>query len=201
MRTSFLMNVAGTVLASLCGAVGSAAESAPASASKISIGVWNNQLLVTAPASDERRLPGGEQRMTVDWRDVTLGEAVAALRGMTNLNIICLPGVEETRLTLTVKNMPLTNVVTWMATLTSLHTSYQREALVFSPTAIEGESVTRLYDVSDLTTPMRNFPGPELSIPVAGGTGALLIMPAEPSTAATDPEELAEFLRRQVHAE
>ncbi len=194
MRTLLMLCVAGTFA--------TAADTATVSGSStISIGVWNNQLIVTAPASDARSLPGGDQRMTVDWRDVTLEEATTALRGMTNLNIICLPGIAEQRLTLTVKNMPLNNVVTWMATLTGVHTSYQREALVFSPTAIEGASVTRLYDVSDLIAPLQNFPGPELSIPEPGGKGAMITPSAEPARAATDPEELADFLRRQVHAE
>ena len=194
MRTLLLLSLAGA----WCAADLHAAETATG---KVSIGVWNNQLLVTAPASDARTLPGGDQRMTVDWRDVTLGEATAALRTMTHLNVVCLPGIEDQRLTLTVKDMPLTNVVTWMATLAGVHTSYQREALVFSPTAIEGESVTRMYDVSDLIAPLQNFPGPDLSIPEPGGSGAQISGPAEPATAATNPEELAEFLRRQVHAE
>lgn len=189
MRTLLVLCFAGAAFS---------AESAPG---KVSIGVWNNQLIVTAPASDARTLPGGDQRMTLDWRDVTLDEATTALRGMTNLNIICMPDLAEKRLTLTVKNMPLTNVVTWMTTLTSVHASYQREALVFSSAVIEGEMVTRLYDVSDLIAPLQNFPGPELSIPEPGGKGAQISAPAEPAKAATDPEELAEFLRRQVHAE
>ncbi len=194
MRTLLLLSLAGA----WCAADLHAAETATG---KVSIGVWNNQLIVTAPASDARTLPGGDQRMTVDWRDVTLGEASAALRTMTNLNVVCLPGIEDQRLTLTVKNMPLTNVVTWMATLTGVHTSYQREALVFSPTVIEGESVTRMYDVSDLIAPLQNFPGRDLSIPEPGGNGAKISAPAEPATPTTNPEELADFLRRQVHAE
>lgn len=190
MRIALLLVTAGLV---------SAAESAH---SATSIGIWNNQLLVTAPATGDHSIPGGTQRITVDWRDVTLDEATTFLRSATHLNFIVMPGCGERKLTLTVTSMPLASLVRWMGTQTGLSWAYSQEALVFSDKPLEGESVTRLYDVSSLSAQVRDFPGPELAFSSAGDSKGALLQPAtDKADTAQSTEDIADFLRRQLHLE
>ena len=192
MRTTLLILAAGFL---------SAAEGATSStSSNTSIGIWNNQLLVTAPATGDHPLPGGTQRITVDWRDVTLDEAATFLRSATLLNIIVMPGCGERKLTLTVTSMPLASLVRWMGTQTGLSWAYSQEALVFSDKPLEGASVTRLYDVSSLAAQVRDFPGPELAFSSAGDSKGMSCFPIpDNANTAQNTEDIAEFLRRQLH--
>ena len=167
-----------------------------------SIGIWNNQLLVTAPATGDHSIPGGTQRITVDWRDATLDDAAGFLRSATHLNIIVMPGCGERKLTLNVTSMPLASLVRWMGTQTGLSWAYNQEALVFSDKPLVGESVTRLYDVSSLSTQVRDFPGPELAFSSAGDSKGALLQPAtDKADSAQSTEDIADFLRRQLHIE
>ncbi len=183
----------------------SAGLSAPLSAAERgSIAVWNQQLLVTAPASESQTLPGGAQRLTVDWQHVTMAEAADFLRRATLLNVVVMPGCESRTLTLTVKDMGLTQVVRWISTQTDLAWTYQNEALVFSAAPLPGATVTRLYDLSDLVAPHRDFPGPELAFSsdtTSGRANGVLIGPVDSTAPQHDPDELADFLRRQLHLE
>ena len=192
MRTALLILAVGFL---------SAAEGAGSStSSSTSIGIWNHQLLVTAPATGDHTLPGGTQRMTVDWRDATLDEAAVFLRSATHLNVIVMPGCGERKLTLNVTSMPLASLVKWMGMQTGLSWSYHHEALVFSHQPLEGATVTRLYDVSSLATHVRDFPGPELAFSSAGDNrGCLFPPPTENADTAQNTEDIAEFLRRQLH--
>ena len=194
MRTTLLILVAGFL---------SAAEGATSStSSNTSIGIWNNQLLVTAPATGDHTLPGGTQRITVDWRDATLDDAATFLRSATHLNVIVMPGCGERKLTLNVTSMPLASLVKWMGTQTGLSWSYHHEALVFSDQPLVGATVTRLYDVSSLAAQVRDFPGPELAFSSAGDTrGCLFPPPTDKADTAQNTEDLADFLRRQLHIE
>lgn len=167
-----------------------------------SIGIWNNQLLVTAPATGGHTLPGGTQRITVDWRDATLDEAATFLRSATHLNVIVMPGCGERKLTLNVTSMPLASLVKWMGTQTGLSWSYHHEALVFSDQPLQGASVTRLYDVSSLAAQVRDFPGPELAFSSAGDSKGICCFPVpDKADTAQSTEDIADFLRRQLHIE
>jgi hypothetical protein len=73
---------------------------------------------------------------------------------------------------LQVKEMALGNVLAWMARTAAVHVGFVHEALYISREPVTGAATTRVYDVRDLAMPIRHFPGPELSIPQPGGTGA-----------------------------
>lgn len=165
-----------------------------------SIGVWNHQLLVTAPATGSQTLPGGNQRLTVDWRGTTLDEAAAFLRSATLVNVVVMPGCGDRTLTLTVKDMSLANVVQWISSQTGAAWSYQNQALVFSAEPLRGAQVTKLYDISDLSAEVRDFPGPEMELASNSGKG-IVCFPTEAPRTKPDTEEIAEFLRRQLHIE
>ncbi len=186
----------------LCACIGTlaAAEDTSIGSEGTSIGVWNHQLLVTAPASGTSDLPGGTQRLTVDWRDTTLAEAADFLRHATLLNVVVMPGCETHRLLLTVTDMPLAAMVRWMSTQTGLAWAYSQQALVFSDKPLARASVTRLYDVSDLAAQVRDFPGPEMAFSSAGaGKGSFA--PVQENNQPQSVEEIGEFLRRQLHLE
>ena len=190
MRTTLLILVVGFLGA------------AEGTSSTTSIGIWNHQLLVTAPATGDHTLPGGTQRITVDWRDATLDDAATFLRSATHLNVVVMPGCGERKLTLNVTSMPLASLVKWMGTQTGLSWSYHQEALVFSDQPLQGASVTRLYDVSSLAAQVRDFPGPELAFSSAGDSKGALLQPAiAKADTAQSTEDIADFLRRQLHIE
>lgn len=172
-----------------------------AAAEGTSIGVWNHQLLVTAPASGSSNLPGGTQRLTVDWRDTTLDDAADFLHHATLLNIVVMPGCGTRKLSLTVTDMPLAALVRWMGTQTGLAWAYSQQALVFSDQPLTGASVTRLYDVSDLAAQVRDFPGRELAFSSVGAASIYAPTGNEENTRAQSAEEIGEFLRRQLHIE
>ena len=166
----------------------------------VTLGIWNHQLLVTAPAGGENQLPGGSQRLAIDWRGVTLTDAADFLRQATRLNVVVMPDCGERTLSLTVTDMPLSSVIRWMATQTGVAWTYRQEALLFSAKPLSGASVTRIYDVSALTAPVRDFPGPELAFSSAGiADGGLKAAPEARADSAQNLDEIADFLRRQLH--
>ena len=186
------------VVLSLLGCAGWAAAAEGPERPAASIGVWNGMLVVNGPASAAGALPGASQRITAEWRDATLGEVAEFLRATCQLNVVCLQGTAEKSLTLAAREMELGNLVRWISRLTDTHATYHEEALVFSETPLRSADAMRFYDVSALTRPLRDFPGPELALAPEGGVS--FTRPGA-EHAGTDIDELAEFLRRQLRVE
>ncbi len=162
-------------------------------AEPVAIDTWHDRLLVTAPAASTA-IPGAARLLSVSWADRPLHEAAASLAAMSGLNVVCLPGTGDRRLSLTVRGMGLGALVRWMARQTGTCAAYQREALVFAVEPVTEPGVTRFYDVTALTRPVPDFPGPDLAFSTAGTAAA--VGPARPAPMGV--EDLAEFLRRHV---
>lgn len=170
-------------------------------AEDLRVDIWNGMLVVRGPATGSKPLPGAEQRMTVTWQDQTLDEVAEFLRVACRLNVVLLPGVGERRVTLAVKDMALGNLIRWVSRQTDTYTDYQDQALIISTAPLRGTETMRLYDVTDITRPVQDFPGPELAFSTAGkGNGVALTNPTE-AKGGQSVEDLAEFLRRQIHVE
>lgn len=170
-------------------------------AEDLRVDIWNGMLVVRGPATGSKPLPGAEQRMTVTWQDQTLDEVAEFLRVACRLNVVLLPGAGERRVTLAVKDMALGNLIRWVSRQTDTYTDYQDQALIISTAPLRGAETMRLYDVTDITRPVQDFPGPQLAFS-SDGTGATIgNAPANEARSGQSVEDLADFLRRQIHAE
>ncbi len=177
---------------------------AAAWAAEVSIGQWNSMLVVSAPdGADISRLGGRlDQRVTLDARDQPLNETADFLRSVTGLNIVVAPALlaNPPLVTMQVRDMALGNLLTWLQRVTGVHAGFVSGALYLSDQPVAGSVRTRLYDVSDLAMPIRDFPGPDLSVPQPGGTGCVFLPPVEPEAGPTryDLDQLTELLNRFV---
>ena len=158
-------------------------------ASEVAISQWNGMLLVTAPAGrDVGQLAGRlDQRITLDARDQSLTDTADVLRSATGLNVVVAPALlaRPPLVNMQVRDMALGNVLHWLERVTTIHVGFISGALYLSDQPMAGDSTTRLYDVSDLVAPVRNFPGPDLAIPLSGGTGARVIAQADETDSST----------------
>jgi hypothetical protein len=169
--------------------------------SSYQIGRWGNALLVTAPAtSSVDRVTSAKmgQALTVDFRDTPLAEAIDFVRVTTKINIVIAPAVLVRSPSITIKasNMRVGNVLHWITTLSNTHYGFLHGALYISDQPIREASTTRLYDVSDMTMPIRDFPGPELALN-SSPNGGLIIAPDAENTAPTS-DDIAELIKKVV---
>jgi hypothetical protein len=151
--------------------------------SSYQIGRWGNALLVTAPAQrtmDHATSAKLGQRLTIDFRDTPLPEAIDFLRVATN--------------------MSAGNVLHWITTLSGTHSGFLHGALYISDQPIREASTTRLYDISDMTMPIRDFPGADLALNSGSQNGGLIITPTNEHTAPTS-DDIAELIKKVVAPE
>ena len=165
------------------------------------IAVYNNLLLVTAPAP-AKQLPAGllRQRLTVDFQDTPMNEVADLLRGATGLNVVVAPGVLASgqSLTLAAKDMELGHLLKWVRTIAKVDVGWVDGALYLSDVALRAPQATRVYDVSDLTMTIADFPGPDLSIPASGGQGAVLVPALPDERAAPTAEDLVALIEKVI---
>lgn len=174
-------------------------------AAEVTIGQWNGMLVVSAPSGHDLSRLGGrlDQRITLDARDQPLSDTAEFLRRATGLNIVLAPTLNANPplVNLQVREMALGSLLTWLEKTANIHIGFVSGALYLSDEPVAGTVSTRLYDVSDLTLPMRNFPGPEMTIPEPGGNGAIILPPVgEEADGATryDLDQLTDLLNRLV---
>ena len=130
---------------------------------------WGNSLLVTAPGGTEMSRAESvklNQRVTFDFRDAPLTEVVDFLRDASHINIVIAPAVilSAPHITLKSNNMTLGNALHWMTKLSNTNFGFLNGALFISDQPIVEASITKMYDISDMTLPIRDFPGPEISL-------------------------------------
>lgn len=167
---------------------------------------WGNALLVTAPGG-----PGMSpaiaakmnQRVTLDFQDAPLTDVVDFLRSVSHINIVVAPAVmlNSPNITLKAKDMSLGNTLHWLTKLSNTHMGFIHGALFISDQPVKESSVTRIYDISDMTMAIRDFPGPEVALSAGGQTGAggALFTPA-PDDESSSPttEEITDIIKKVV---
>jgi hypothetical protein len=173
--------------------------------SSYQIGRWGNALLVTAPAQrtmDHATSAKLGQRLTIDFRDTPLPEAIDFLRVATKINMVIAPAVllRAPNITLKASNMSAGNVLHWITTLSGTHSGFLHGALYISDQPIREASTTRLYDISDMTMPIRDFPGADLALNSGSQNGGLIITPTNEHTAPTS-DDIAELIKKVVAPE
>ena len=121
-------------------------------------------------------------KVSVDFSNTTLEEAVAFLRAFTGLNILVDAEVYKTqsedqlKLTLKVKDLYLKSVLKLMLASRELTAVYKEGVVLVVPKGKLDKAVSlQLYDVRDLLVKLQDFAGPkvELVSPQKGGGGPL----------------------------
>ncbi len=121
-------------------------------------------------------------RVSVDFTNTTLEEAISYLRDFTSLNIIVDAEVyknqseDQLKVTLKVKDLLLKSVLKLMLTSRELTAMYKEGVVLIVPKGKIDKAVTlQLYDVRDLLVKIQDFAGPkvELVSPSRGGGGPL----------------------------
>jgi type II secretory pathway component GspD/PulD (secretin) len=121
-------------------------------------------------------------RVSVDFTNQTLEEAIAFLRDFTGLNILVDAEVyksqseDQLKVTLKVKDLLLKSVLKLMLSSRELTAMYKEGVLLVVPKGKIDKAVTlQLYDVRDLLVKIQDFAGPkvELVSPQKGGGGPL----------------------------
>jgi hypothetical protein len=121
-------------------------------------------------------------RVTVDFANVTMEEAVGYLRDFSGLNIIVDAEVyknqseDQLKVTLKVKDLLLKSVLKLMLNSRELTAMYKEGVVLVVPKGKIDKAVTlQLYDVRDLLVKIQDFAGPkvELVSPSKGGGGPL----------------------------
>ena len=162
-----------------------------------SITAYNNLLLVTAPAPAQQ-LPAGllRQQLTVDFEATPMSEVADFLRRASGLNVVVAPGVlaAGTTLTFRARDMEFGHLLNWVRTIAKVDVRWTDGALYITDDVSSVAQITRVYDVSDLTMTIRDFPGPELAIPANGGQGALLGPAPQEERASPTAEDLVALI-------
>ncbi|MBA3698247.1 MAG: hypothetical protein H0W78_05300 [Planctomycetes bacterium] len=146
------------------------------------------------------------QRITFEFQDTALEDVINFLRQVTGTTIVVAPDVAAAgggTVTLKVKDMRFGDALKWILELTTLKMALQNQAIYISSQPIVGSIALRMYDVTDLVSPVRDFPGRELAFNAGAGGGggggfSLFKMDAAEDAPAVDPEELVEFIRNNV---
>ena len=121
-------------------------------------------------------------RVTVDFTNTTMEEALNYLRDFSGLNIIVDAEVyksqseDQLKVTLKVKDLLLKSVLKLMLTSRDLTAMYKEGVVLIVPKGRIDKAVTlQLYDVRDLLVKLQDFAGPkvELVSPSKGGGGPL----------------------------
>jgi hypothetical protein len=183
-----------------------AASAVQAADESYQIARWGNALLVTAPGG-----PGMSpavaaklnQRVTLDFRDAPLTDVIDFLRNVTKVNIVVAPAVTLSAPSITLKasDMSLGNALHWINKLGNTHMGFIHGALFISDQPVQEASVTRMYDISDMTMAIRDFPGPELALNAGGqnSAGGALFKPAEDDESSSPTtEEITDIIKKVV---
>lgn len=158
-------------------------------------------LVVSAPAgasADPQTAALLQARISCDFVDADLADVVGFLRQHSGANFVIDPDVVGSvpPISLTVTDMSAERVLAWAMRLTDLEASYVNEAVWISDEPYRGARVTRMYDVTDLGMPIRDFEGPSLSIP-QGAEGVQMIPPfadADDEHGSWEAEQIAEMI-------
>lgn len=172
-------------------------------ADDLAIARFDRYLVVTAPVTGDSdptvdRLLG--QRVTVHFQGATVDEVAEFIRRNTALNVVVAPTAGARPVTLQVRDMSLRFLLDWTCTVARIrHTWLDGAIYLTDQPVVANRSSTRLYDVSDLTMPLQDFPGPELGLGDGQGQGGARMLPAvAPARPRTTVDEVEALIRRVV---
>jgi len=151
-----------------------------------------------------------QQQVTFDFEDTAFEDVINFFRQVTGISIIVAPEVGAAgagTVTLRARDMRFSDALKWVLELTKLHSAILNQAIYVSNKPVAGAVALRLYDIADLISPVRDFPGPELAFNAGGkggkgGGGFDLFGGAGAGkgggATALDPAQLVEFIKKSV---
>jgi type II secretory pathway component GspD/PulD (secretin) len=148
------------------------------------------------------------QKVTFNFEDETMEDVIKFLRLTTGTTIILAPDVTAAPpVKLKVDGMRFGDALKWILEGASLKMALQNEAIYISSQPIVGAIALRMYDVTDLMSPVQDFPGKELAIGGggggAGGAGGGAFSLFKMDAAAADkggntPDDLIKFIKDNI---
>lgn len=160
-------------------------------------------LIVSAPAGvtgqDARLAARLQLRLSCRFQNAELREIADFVSRNTGVTVVIDPKLTTAQpVSITVADMRADRFLDWIAIQAGCQLSYLNEAAYFSAEIPRGERVTKVYEVTDLTQGLRNFPGPSLSIPEPGGSGSQLIPAIDAEQPRSSVEELADLVSEHL---
>lgn len=117
-------------------------------------------------------------RLTVDFNNVPLEQALDYLRDFSGLNIVLDAEVhqklteDQLKVTLKVKDLLLKSILKLMLSPRDLTATFREGVLLILPKGKADRSVTlQMYDVRDLLLKVQDFPGPRVELVAPSGAG------------------------------
>ena len=117
-----------------------------------------------------------QRRVTFEFVDQSLEDAINFLNSLTKVNIIIDPriaanGGNKQPITLRVSEMELELALKWILKLADLDYDLRNQAVFITQKANLSSNVElEIYDVRDLTTQITDFPGPRIDLGTQAGT-------------------------------
>ncbi|MBE7462432.1 MAG: hypothetical protein HS116_02960 [Planctomycetes bacterium] len=150
-----------------------------------------------------------QRKVSFEFVDTPLDEAITFLRSLTNVTMIVDPKVLEggaAPINLRVTDMTLELALEWILRLAELDYALKDNAVFISKrTSLVEDVELRIYDVSDLTQTVPDFPGPDFQLVTVGddpsgggGGGPINPFMAPTATAALTPQTIADMIRNRV---
>ena len=141
-------------------------------------------------------------RLTLDFKDTPLEEALNYIRDFSGLNIVVDTGVasDPLKITLRVKDLTLKSCLKLMLVSRELTATYKEGVIAIVPKGKTDKNVyLQIYDVHDLLVKIQDFAGPkvELVSPSKSGSGPLVgasFTLEEPKTTITE-DFIAEMVK------
>lgn len=108
-------------------------------------------------------------KVSVDFQDVRLPEAVDYLREVTGLNLVMLPKAMEkdgdAKITLKVKDLSAKSVLKLLLSSRNLTLTYRDGALVVLPKDdLQDATTLRMFDVRSMMVKLQDYPGPKVEL-------------------------------------
>jgi len=137
-----------------------------------------------------------QRKVSFEFVDTPLSEAINFLQTLTKINIILDPraakGGANTPITLKVSNMSLGLALEWILKLAELDYTFKHQAIFITKPENVGraEAVLKIYDVRDLTAAVTDFPAPEV-----GPAGRIGARPSSTAATALQATPLTEMIK------
>ncbi|MDP7032903.1 MAG: hypothetical protein QF752_00270 [Planctomycetota bacterium] len=143
-------------------------------------------------------------KISLDFQDIPIEEAIAFIAELTDTNLVLDPKIflkiprERLRVHLVVRDLPAWDALSLLLNIHGLQASFRRGVLFIStPTRILGKPKVVVYDIRDLLLSIRDFPGPQIRLKDASQdnpTGPLFGEPEE-SSSPDSPGDIVDLVK------
>jgi hypothetical protein len=146
-------------------------------------------------------------KVSVDFEDVKLPEALDYLRDFTGLNLVVLPKAMEkegdTKIRLKVKDLSVKSVLKLLLASRGLTVGYRDGALVVLPKEdLQDATTMKLFDVRSLLVKLQDHAGPRMELVQPGKSGVGPIMGVtileEPKPPPVDEDFMVQLIRENT---